>query len=152
MLLTVFIVFQIIVALLLACHDWIHIPPLTDIRALEKAHTTGQRLFGSIINTSLILVPLAVSLYYWPSRMPTWAIYFSTCVYSLLTIGTLAAWWIPYYFGSSHEHKAGFKEYAHTHTFLPRRGTNVTPNTFHFIMHLFIWSCCIMSWYLFFIR
>lgn len=151
MILTVFIVLQVIVAVLLALHDWVHIPPLTDIHVLAKAHSVRARLFGSIINTGLVLIPLIATWHYWPGPLPPWALYCAIGSYSLLTIGTIAAWWIPYFFGSSEAHKAGFKEYEHTHAFLPRRGTNITPNTFHVVMHLFIWSCCIISWYLFLI-
>ncbi len=146
--LVIFCLVQALTALLLAFHDWVHIPPLTDIRALEKLHSKKFRLFGSVLNVTIVLLPLGACLYYLPGPVPLWVKILAVAMYGLLTIGTIAAWWVPYFFGSSAEHKAGFAEYAPTHRFLPARGDNVVPNTFHVIMHLFIWSCLGMAVYL----
>ncbi len=118
---------------------------------LELLRSIIQRLKGlptSIINTSLVLVPLGASIYYYPGPLPFWVGVTSVVVYGLLTTGTLVAWWIPYFFGSSDAHKAGFAEYDSTHHFLSARGDNVIPNTMHVVMHLFIWSCFALSVYL----
>ena len=138
--LTFFIILQIILAFFLAFHDWLDLPPLTDIKALEKYHTKKERLLSSCINTILVLIPSLMTI---QSRghFSLRGIAFIVISYLLLTIGTICAWWIPYIFGSSQEHKQGFVEYKNTHTFLPARGDNVVPNTLHIIMHLFIWSC-----------
>ncbi len=146
--LILYAILQTIVVLFLALHDWVHLPPFTDIRALEKHHSKKERLRDSLINTSLVLIPYIGTLSNLPGPLPRWVIIAAVAVYTLMTCGTLFAWWIPYFFGSSEAHKAGFKEYESTHRFLPARGDNVIPNTMHVVMHLFIWSCCILSWYL----
>ena len=146
--LAIFCLFQTITLFILALHDWVHIPPLTDIRALEKHHSVPNRLLGTAINSTMVLVPLGACLAYLPGPLPLWVRIISVVMYGLLTMGTLAAWWVPYFFGSSAGHKAGFAEYASTHRFLPARGDNVVPNTLHVIMHLFIWSCLGMAVYL----
>ena len=87
------------------------------------------------------------SIYYLPGPLPHGVLILSALVYGLLTVGTLAAWWIPYIFGSYEKHKQGFIEYKDTHHFLPPRGDNVIPNTMHVIMHMFIWSCFALSLY-----
>lgn len=145
--LVVFCLAQAISLVILAFHDWVHVPPLTDIRALEKHHSKGERLFGSILNVSLVSVPLIGCLYSYPGPIPFLIKIVALVGYGLLTTGTIMAWWIPYIFGSSQEHKAGFAEYASTHHFLPKRGDHVIPNTLHVILHFFIWSCFGMALY-----
>jgi len=144
--LTLFITLQIILLLFLALHDWVNIPPFTDIKALEKHHTKKERLLTSCINTSIVLIPLLLTMQS-DGHFSFKTIVFIVISYLLLTIGTLCAWWIPYLWGSSQEHKQGFIEYKNTHAFLPKRGDNVVPNTFHVIMHLFIWSCLAIALY-----
>lgn len=145
--LTIFIALQIITLLLISLHDWVHLPPLTNIRELEKHHTVRERCITSLINALIVLVPLVLTMWWQPS-FPGWARITIISCYGLLTIGTIGAWWIPYIFGSSSRHKAGFVEYQNTHHFLPARGDNVIPNTFHVILHLCIWSCLALALYL----
>lgn len=130
----------------MALHDWIHIPPLTDIRELEKHSTKNGRILNSIIFFFLIFIPLLLT---WVYRLHFPLLVSATIAtfYGLLTLGTVFSWWVPYMCGSSDEHKAGFAEYRNTHHFLPKRGGNVIPNTFHVILHLQIWICLVISLY-----
>jgi hypothetical protein len=34
----------------MALHDWVDIPPFTDLASLKKAHSFKFRLIGSIVN------------------------------------------------------------------------------------------------------
>lgn len=142
-----FIGLQIVLLFIMALHDWIHIPPLTDIRALEKHHSKTDRLITAIINTLFVLIPLVLTWLSLPGPIPCRRAVIITAFYTVLTIGTILAWWVPYLFGSSQKHKEGFAEYKDTHHFLPPRGDNVVPNTFHFILHLFVWACLGFSIY-----
>lgn len=144
-----FIVLQSLLFLCMAFHDWINIPPLTDLPALRKAHSLRLRLLGSCINGGLVLIPLIVTLFYISSPMPLWARLLLTGIYGFLTMGTITAWWIPYFGGGYwvRGNKAGFEEYRNTHSFLPARGSNVVPNTLHVILHLQIWGCFGLSLY-----
>lgn len=149
MIITIFIVLQVVLLLLMSLHDWVHLPPLTNIRELEKNSSKTGRLVNSFIFFLLIFIPLTLTIIYMPhfSR----SVLFTLIIfYGLLTLGTILSWWVPYFFGSSHEHKKNFEEYKNTHHFLPARGDNVIPNTFHVIMHSFIWACFLISLYLFF--
>lgn len=130
----------------MALHDWIHFPPLTDIRELEKHSSKTGRLINSIIFAILILIPLFLTWFYRTNFL--WVLITIVSIYGILSLGTIVAWWMPYFFGSSEKHKADFAEYAHTHHFLPRRGDNVIPNTLHVILHIQIWTCLIISLYL----
>jgi hypothetical protein len=132
----------------MAFHDWVHFPPLTNIRELEKYSSLSGRVINSFIFFLMIAIPLWLTWYYQP-HYSFWVKFSLLNFYGWLTLGTLMSWWIPYFFGSSEQHKKDFTEYKNTHHFLPARGNNVTPNTFHVILHLQIWTCFIISIWLF---
>lgn len=146
-LISIFITLQIILFFFMILHDWLHVPPLTDVRALEKHHTKKERLVTSAINGALVLIPLLLTWHYGLGASYGVRIIIAI-IYGLLTVGSIWAWWVPYLFGSSTAHKIGFAEYRHTHHFLPKRGDRVVPNTFHVILHLQIWACFGISLYL----
>jgi hypothetical protein len=144
-----FIIIQCFLFLFMVLHDWIDMPPFTNLAALKKAHTTRFRLMGSFINGTLVLIPIVLTFFYFP-LLPFWTRLLFVCIYGLITFGTITAWWIPYFWGKylMHGDKDSFEEYRDTHTFLPPRGDNVIPNTLHVILHVQVWLCCGISIYL----
>jgi hypothetical protein len=142
-----FIALQMILLFFMTFHDWIHIPPFIDIDELEKHSTKKGRLINSTIFFFIVFIPLMLTWFY-RSNLTMWILIHISLFYLLLTIGTIFSWWIPYFFGSSEQHKADFAEYKNTHHFLPARGDNVIPNTFHVILHLQIWTCLGIALYL----
>lgn len=142
-----FIFLQCILLFLITLHDWIHLPPLLDIRELEKHHSKKERLITSSIFFTVVFIPLMLTWQY-QNHYSFWVLITLVVVYGLLTLGTIFSWWVPYFFGSSAAHKAAFSEYQNTHRLLPARGDNVIPNTFHILLHLFIWSCFAIALYL----
>ena len=91
-------------------HDWVHLPPLTDIREMEKHSTRKERLINSMIFALIVLIPLYLTWAYQPT-FPLWVLITITTFYGVMTLGTIFAWWIPYFFGSySQEHKEAFVE------------------------------------------
>ncbi len=142
-----FLILQIILLFFITFHDWVHIPPLTDIRKLEKHSSKKERFINSSIFFAIVFIPLLLTLIY-RANFPLWILIVIFTFYGSLTMGTIFSWWIPYFFGSSIEHKRGFIEYQNTHRFLPPRGDNIVPNTFHVILHLQIWLCFTISLYL----
>ncbi len=146
--LLIFISLQIILLFLMTFHDWVHLPPLTDIREMEKHSSWIGRLLNSIFFFFLIAIPLFLTWYYQPI-FPFWAVATIANFYGWLTLGTILSWWIPYLFGSySVAHKEAFAEYKNTHHFLPPIGDHVIPNTFHVLLHIQIWICFGISIYL----
>ena len=145
--LSIFILLQSVLLLFMTFHDWVHLPPLTDIRELEKHSTKMGRLINSIVFFFLIFIPLFLTWHYQPN-FPLWVLISIVNFYGWLTLGTILSWWVPYFFGSSEKHKADFAEYKNTHHFLPAIGDNVIPNTFHVILHVQIWVCFLISLYL----
>lgn len=146
-LISVFITLQVILLFFMAPHDWIHIPPFTDIRELEKYSSKTGRFVNSAIFAALIVLPLSLTYWYRPVY-PLGALVTLCALYGLLTVGTVLTWWVPYFFGSSEKHKANFAEYRNTHHFLPSRSNNVIPNTMHVVLHILIWSCFAITIYL----
>jgi hypothetical protein len=156
-LISFFIVLQIILLFFMVGHDWIHVPPLTNIRELEKHSTKMGRVINSTIFFFLIFVPLFLTGYFNPSdssysdhsAYPRWVLIIILSIYSVLSLGTIFAWWVPYIFGNySQEHAQGFAEYKNTHHFLPARRDNIAPNTLHVLLHLQIWACTAIAIYL----
>lgn len=144
-----FIIIQCLLFFFMAFHDWIDIPPFTNLAALKKAHSLKFRLIGSFVNATLVLIPIIVTFVYLSSSPPLWARLFFVSIYGLITFGTITAWWIPYFGGGYwiHDNQAGFEEYRNTHSFLPVRGDNVIPNTLHVILHIQVWICFGLSLY-----
>ncbi len=143
----VFIILQIILLFFMTFHDWIHVPPLTDIRELEKHNSKKGRLINSWIFFVIVCIPLVLTWIY-QYAFQGWVLITIVNFYGLLSIGTIFSWWIPYFFGSSIAHKTAFAEYRTTHRFLPARGDNIIPNTFHVILHVQIWACLGIALYL----
>ena len=144
-----FVLIQSSLAMIMLLHDWVHVPPLTDIKALKNNHPLWARVVTTVVNSMTVLVPLAITLrFFGTEAMPLWAVRTIFWCYLGLTIGTIASWWVPYIFGSSAAHKKGFAEYASTHRFLPARGDNVVPNTLHVILHAHVWLCLFFAWVL----
>lgn len=127
-------------------HDWIAIPPLSDIEALKSTDSNAYRLLGSVINGMFVLIPLVLTfIYFKQEKIPILVTSAVTFFYALLTFGTILSWWVPYIFGSSKKHKQQFEKFKNTHHFLPPRGDNVVPNTLHVILHLQVWICLIIA-------
>jgi len=141
----VFLAVQMSLLLIIGLHDWIDFRPFTNIKVLSKKHTVGDRLGSTTINVIFVLVPLIATIVYHNEVMPRFLKWLIFVDYGLLSMGAILAWWAPYFFGSTKSHKEGFSEYRDTHTFLPKRGDNVVPNTLHVIMHLHMWTCFVFS-------
>ena len=124
-------------------HDWIPVPPFNDVIALKKEDGNWGRLFSSFVNGTFVIIPLYLTISYMDDiSIVAWKIFI---FYFILTIGTILSWWVPYIFGSPESHKKHFRKFDNTHNFLPKRGTNIIPNTLHIILHIQIWVCMIIS-------
>ncbi|MGA9530651.1 MAG: hypothetical protein WBQ73_02060 [Candidatus Babeliales bacterium] len=145
MLVTFYLFLQSVLLVLLVLHDWVHLPPLTDIRAMEKMGSFRGRLINSGLFFLCVAFPLSLSWYYAP-HFPQWALFTIVFIYSVLSAGAIIAWWVPYFFGGySKEYKRGFDEYKLTHRFLPTISDHIVPNTAHVIIHICIWICWLLS-------
>lgn len=150
---TFFIWLQVLLFLTMILHDWVEIRPLTDLKALKKAHSVRERVFGSALNGVLVFIPLAITFFYRGAGLPLWASFLFIAIYGLITFGTITAWWIPYFTGKYlvQGNRAGFEEYKNTHSFLPARKDHVSPNTLHVFIHLQVWLCFAFAVYSLFV-
>jgi hypothetical protein len=143
----IFLFVQLILFFFMILHDWIEIKPLTNLSDLRKRNSFKKRLIGSIINGSLVAIPLLITWVYTSSSVPLWASLVFVAIYGFITFGTITAWWIPYFGGDYlvSWNQADAKAYKNTHSFLPKRGKNVVPNTLHCILHAQVWICFAFS-------
>ncbi|MCX7123826.1 MAG: hypothetical protein NTV32_09255 [Gammaproteobacteria bacterium] len=145
-----FVFLQFLLLFFMLFHDWIPVPPFNNTAALKKVDGSWGRLKGSIINGITVLIPLWLTLKYIHTSMPQSALTTIVCFYLGISIGTIFSWWIPYFFGSSTQHKDSFQKFKQTHHFLPERGDHVVPNTLHVLLHLQVWVCLLISVYFLF--
>jgi hypothetical protein len=132
----VFLALQSGVVLILLIHDWIPLGRLNNLAALRSADSVTARLTATLIP----LMPTALALYFSAQRitqpyshglnMLLWI------TYSILLVGMLQAWWIPYLFRPEPERAARYQVlFAGTHTVLPVRN-GMVPNSLHIFLHL----------------
>lgn len=147
-----FVILESILLLFMLFHDLIKVPPFNDVDAIRKEDSVGELVFSTVINTFFVATPLYLTLqYFFKAIIPSWVLLINLIFYTILTIGAICSWWIPYIFGSSASHKMHFYKFKNTHHFLPARGDNVVPNSLHVVLHLLIWSCCALSIYFYYI-
>lgn len=141
-----FIVIQSILLLFMLFHDWLPIPPLNDLETLKSQDSFFYRILGSVVNGLFVLIPLLLTLiFFHQASIPFFAALLVALFYFVLSLGTIISWWIPYFFGSSENHRKHFNKFKNTHHLLPKRGDNVIPNTLHIILHLQVWTCLAIS-------
>lgn len=120
----------------LAIHDWIPIAPLNDTAAVRAVDGSRRLLITTLIQTLPFAFGLYLSLIYlgraWPHSLHLWL----WVSYSILFLGELRAWWLPYLVQPEPERAARYRIlFGKTHAFLPERN-GIVPNTMHVLLHL----------------
>lgn len=122
--------------LFLALHDWIPLGTLNDVKAVRAANPIGKLVAGTLISLLPFVFGLAASVFYFGRSYPAWLLVWLGVSYSLLFVGELKAWWIPYLFLPEPALAARYQTmFRDTHAFLPARN-GITPNTLHVTLHL----------------
>ena len=81
-------------------------------------------------------IGLVFSLAYFGRMYPHWLYMWLWISYSLIFVGQIRAWWIPYLFRAEPERAARYQiMFGNTHHFLPTRN-GLVPNTAHIMLHL----------------
>jgi hypothetical protein len=129
------LILQIFHVLFLALHDWVPLGNLNDPKAVRAANP-GEKLFvATLISTVPFAFGLAASFFYADKGFPHWLYIYLWVSYTLLFVGELNAWWIPYIFGAKPERASRYQAmFGGTHSFLPTRH-GILPNTLHVILH-----------------
>lgn len=131
-----FLTLQTGVVAILLLHDWIPLGRYNNLTALRSADNATARL----ASTLMPVVPTALGLYF--SARKTAQPYTHDLqlllwiTYSILLVGMLRAWWIPYLVRPEPKRAARYQVlFAGTHSFLPIRN-GVVPNTLHIFLHV----------------
>jgi hypothetical protein len=133
---TVLVTLQTFHVLFLGLHDWIPLGRLNDVAAVRSEISPRNLFIATIIQTSFFAVGLFFSISYFGRSYPTWLNYWLWISYTILFIGEMEAWWIPYLVRPYPKRAARYqKMFGTTHSFLPRRN-DIVPNTAHVFLHL----------------
>jgi hypothetical protein len=127
---------QIFQVLFLALHDWLPLPPLNDVRAVQAADSRSKLIVVTAVSTLPYGFCLAASFYFAGTHFPGWLILYLRISYALLFAGQLRAWWIPYLLRAEPARAARYRAmFGRTHAFLPERN-GITPNSLHILLHI----------------
>ena len=127
---------QIFQVLFLWLHDWIPFGRLNDVAAV-RAQDTMTRLVGvTLVQSVPFTIGLFFSLLYFSVPEPKWLRDYLWISYTLLFLGQINAWWIPYLIREDKIRAARYEIlFSKTYTFLPRRN-GIVPNTLHVLLHI----------------
>jgi hypothetical protein len=124
--------------LFLCLHDWIPLGHLSDIAAVRLQNSVRKLVAGTLISTFPFAFGLVASaIYAWFGRsFPGWLFNWLWISYTVLFLGELRAWWIPYFFTADPERAARYQiMFGQTHAFLPPHN-GIRPNTLHVVLHV----------------
>lgn len=131
-----FLGLQVFQVLFLWLHDWIPLGRLNNIDAVRSQDTTLRLVVVTVIQSVPFTIGLLFSVLHLGRPYPHW-LYLWLCVsYSLIFVGQLRAWWIPYLLHAEPERAARYQiMFGKTHRFLPTRN-GLVPNTAHIMLHI----------------
>jgi hypothetical protein len=136
MLKTILIVLQALQVAFLWVHDWLPLGALNDVRAVRAQDTLRRLVVVTLIQSLPFTVILALSALYFDQRYPRWLVTSLWVAYTVLLVGQLRAWWVPYLFRAEPERAARYRAmFGNTHSFLPMRN-GLVPNTAHIFLHI----------------
>jgi hypothetical protein len=132
----VLIVLQGFQVLFLWLHDWVPLGRLNDVKAVRSQDTAFHLVVVTLIQSVPFTIGLLFSLLYFGRLYPHWLSLWLWISYSVIFLGQIRAWWIPYLFRAEPERAARYQiMFGSTHRFLPTRN-GLVPNTAHITLHL----------------
>jgi hypothetical protein len=132
----VFLSLQTLVVLFLLFHDWIPLGRLNNLKAIRREDTILRSLFVTLLPVIPTALGLFFSVRHFGQSYPDGLEMLLWITYSVLVLGLLRAWWIPYLVKADPERAARYQIiFANTYRFLPERN-GITPDTLHTLFHL----------------
>jgi len=117
-------------------HDWIPLGRLNDIAAVRRQDTLARLVLVTLIQSVPFTIGLFYSARYFRQPYPGWLDKWLWISYSLLFVGQMRAWWVPYLLKPEPARAERYRRmFGNTHSFLPRRN-GIVPNTAHILLHL----------------
>ena len=136
MTLSLLIALQAVQVLILWLHDWVPLPPLNDVGAVQAADSRARLVRVTLIQSLPFTLGLVASVAAAAQgHLAGWLWPWLWISYGLLFAGELRAWWLPYLIRPEPERAARYRAmFGTTHAFLPEH-FGVTPNTLHCVLH-----------------
>ena len=132
----VLLALQVSQVVFLWVHDWIPFARLNDVAAVRSQDTRRRLVTVTLIQSVPWTIGLCFSLLHFGRAYPDWLYDWLVISYSLLFVGQIRAWWIPYLFRPEPLRAARYQiMFGKTHSFLPMRN-GMVPNTAHILLHL----------------
>jgi len=132
------VVLQIFVVAFIALHDWVPLPPLNDVAAVQAADSRAKLIVVTVLSTLPFAFGLGATIVYAEQRFPGWLNWYLWIAYGAAFYGLIRAWWGPYLFYKAPVRAARYDAmFSRTHAFLPSRN-GIRPNTLHVVLHLVI--------------
>jgi hypothetical protein len=142
----VFLSLQTIVVLFLLLHDWINLGSLNNLAAVHSQDTLGRRIYVTLLPALPAGIGLFFSARHFAQPYPDWLEMMLWILYSVLILGMLRAWWIPYLVLPDPERAARYQVmFAGTHRFLPQHN-GMAPDTLHTVFHLVTFATVAGLW------
>ncbi|HET9181269.1 MAG TPA: hypothetical protein VFP59_03980 [Candidatus Angelobacter sp.] len=133
---TILIVLQMFQVLFLWLHDWVPFSRLNDVTAVRSQDTALRLVIVTLIQSVPFTIGLIFSLLDFGRMYPHWLYMWLWIGYSIMLVGQIRAWWIPYLVRAEPERAARYQiMFGKTHHFLPTRN-GLVPNTAHIMLHL----------------
>jgi hypothetical protein len=130
------LVLQTFQVLFLWIHDWLPLGTLNDVAAVRNQDTKARLVRITLIQSAPFTIGLLFCLIHFRRPYPEWLNYWLAISYTMLFIGQLRAWWLPYLFRPEPERAARYRiMFGNTHSFLPMRN-GLVPNTAHILLHI----------------
>jgi len=117
-------------------HDWLPLGSLNDVVAVKSQDSTTRLVAVTLIQSSPFTMGLIFCLIYLRHPYPHWLDMWLIVSYTVLFVGQLRAWWVPYLVRPEPQRAARYQiMFGKTHSFLPVRN-GLVPNTAHLLLHI----------------
>ncbi|MGH6987720.1 MAG: hypothetical protein ACRED9_12910 [Caulobacteraceae bacterium] len=127
---------QVFVVAFLGLHDYVPLPPLNDVAAVQAADSRPKLAAVTLMSTLPFAFGLLATIAYADRGLPGWLMWWLWLTFGAVFLGGIRAWWIPYFLVQEPAWAARYSAmFGATHAFLPERN-GIRPNTLHIILHL----------------
>ena len=116
-------------------HDWVPLGRLNDVAAVRKEDSLQRLVSVTLVQSLPWSIGLFFSARYFGRSYPDWLVMWLWISYTLLFLGQLRAWWVPYLLKPDPDRAQRYRRiFGNTHSFLPERN-GMVPNTAHILLH-----------------
>jgi hypothetical protein len=133
---TTLVALEIFQVAFLWLHDWVPLGRLNDVAAVRRQDTLRRLVIVTLVQSVPWTIGLIFSAKYFGHPYPDWLVTWLWVTYTLLFLGQLRAWWVPYLVKAEPARAQRYQQmFGNTHSFLPLRN-GMVPNTAHILLHL----------------